>query len=93
VWTDDQNLYHSFAAIKFFEFSRTLTRDEAQKATADTLFALRWKQPEMTRAQADVFAAQHANLVAAARQREGLEQAKDILSQMGLTTEDMYGQK
>jgi hypothetical protein len=93
VITDDQNLYHAFAAIKFWEFSQKSTGEEAQKFTADTLFKRRWKQPEMTRAQADVFATQYARMVAAAEEQEGVAQAKALLTTVMQGTGDKYGRK
>jgi len=91
--TDDQNLYHAFAAIKFREFSQTSTTEEAQRSTADTLFARRWKQPEMTRAQADAFAERYARMVVAAEEQEGVAQAKALLTTVMQGTGDKYGHK
>jgi hypothetical protein len=91
--TDDQNLYHAFAAIKFREFSQTQAAEEAQRSTADTLFARRWKQPEMTRAQADAFAARYAQMLAAADEQEGMAQAKALLTTVMQGTGDKYGRK
>jgi hypothetical protein len=93
VMTDNQSLYHCFAAIKFREFSQTSTSEEAQKSTADTLFARRWKQPEMTRAQADAFAARYAQMLAAADEHEGMAQAQALLTTIMQGTGDKYGRK
>jgi len=93
VLTDDQNLYHAFAAIKFLEFSQRLTSAEAEKATAATLFARRWKHPEMTRAQADAFALRYERLLASAEEHEGMAQAKALLTTVMQGTGDKYGQK
>lgn len=93
VLTDDHNLYHAFAAIKFREFAQTQASDEAQKSTADSLFARRWKQPEMTRAQADAFAARYARMLAAADEQEGVAQAQALLTTVMRGTGDKYGHK
>jgi hypothetical protein len=87
---NDQNLYHGFAAIKFREFAQTATSDEAQRCTADVLFARRWQQPEMTRAQADAFAAEYARILEAAADREGMAMAKSVIATVMQQTKDKY---
>jgi hypothetical protein len=94
VLTDDENLYHAFAAIKFREFlGQSATSDEAQRCTADALFKRRWKQPEITRAQADAFAARYAHMLAAADEQEGVAQARALLTTVMQGAGDKYGHK
>lgn len=92
VLLDEQNCYHGFAAIKFHEFLRTMSRSDAQAATARVLCARRWQQPPLTLEEARVFAAQYERTTEAEREQAALARARQVLAPFGVGTEDRYGQ-
>jgi hypothetical protein len=90
VLFDPANLYHGFAALKYHEARKTLDPDAALASTIAALVRRRAGQREITEAEARAFLEQYERVCDADGTREGFQNAKTILEQFGIGTEDDY---
>jgi len=90
VLFDATNLYHGFAALKYHEARKTSGPDAALASTIAALVRRRAGQREITEAEARAFLAQYERVCDADATSEGFQNAKTILEQFGVGTEDAY---
>jgi hypothetical protein len=90
VLFDAQNLYHGFAALKHAEAAKTLASLDAIHATVDALIWRRQGQRELTFGEAQAFVEQYERVVARTAHSAAFTDAKAVLQQFGIGTEDDY---